>query len=285
LRLENRVVDAESAYAEALRSARQTHEDDPAMAVVLHNTAFFHHQAGRVGEAERLYLQAYRWFAAHQPEHLPSLVRVVTNLGVVYAETGRWAKAEAQIRPWLDAVPSRAGDAARLHGVFASVLARQGKFTEAEPLMAATRAAIEREPVSLLQQESLAQTLSNQAALYRATGRVTEATGNYQAALAILSSLTRPLPIVLVRTLHEAALVQTDAVALAYYQRALKLADARLEAGHPLIATVCHGYANLLRKLHRAGEAKKLERRAQAIEDRYQHENLLGHTVDAHSFR
>jgi len=285
LRLSNRAAEAESAYVRALQLARVTGPADPAVAIVLHNTGFFHHQAGRVAEAERFYAPAYRWFAAHQPEYLAPLIRAVTNLGVIYAETGRWAKAEEQLRPWLAAVPDHPGDQARLHGVFASVLARQGKFEEAEPIMLQVRALIEREPYSVLQQESLAQTISNLAALEHATGRTASALANYDAALDILSGLPMRYPIVLVRTLQEAAALQPHSRAQLYYQRALSLANAHLGADHPVLVNVLSGYAKLLRQMHRGGEAKKLERRAEAIRRRYRQENHLGHTVDVKAFR
>jgi tetratricopeptide (TPR) repeat protein len=288
-RANNRAEDAATAYAQALQMARLSGPEDPATAIVLHNTGFFHHQAGRVAQAERLYSQAQKWFAAHQPEYLEPLVRVVTNLSVVYAETGRWSKAEAQIRPWINAQFDREGDGARLRGVLASVLARQGKYAEAEPLMESVRAAIEREPRSELQQESLALTISNQAALYQATGRGAMALENYDAALGILTRLPSRRPVALVRTWHEAAVAlmaaEEDQKALSLYRRAVDLAEGKLGRSHPVLATVLPGYAKLLRKLHRGGEASRLERRAELIRQSYERENLLGHTVDVQSFR
>lgn len=287
LRLDNRTAEALKAYEHALRAARLTELDDPAVAIVLHNTGFFHHQAGRVLEAERLYNQSYQWFAAHQPEYAAPLVRVVTNLAVIYAETGRFAKAEARLRPWLAIAEERESDSARLRGVLASVLARQHKYDEAEPMMDAVRAAIEREPKSELQQESLALTISNLAAVYQATGRGPLALAAYDEALAILTALPNHRPVALVRTWHEAAMALMAADqnqrALAIYKKAIEVSGSRISPNHPLMATVLDGYAALLRKLGKGGEANKLERRAEAVRQRHEQENLLGHTIDVQS--
>ena len=289
LRREHRATEAESAYALALQAARQEGRDAPATAIVLHNTGYFRHEAGRVVEAVRLYESAYRWVAAHQPQYVAPLVRIVTNLGVAYAELGQWTKAESLIRPWLGVTPPHEGDFARLRGLLASILAHERKYAEAEPLLASVREALARDPRSGLQQESLAQTISNQASLYAATGRMAEAMVGYEAALAILDELPGRSPVALVRTLHEAALVQIAAGhrenALQLYRRGLGLAEAGNVTDHPALATVFSGYANLLRKLHRGAEAKGFERRAREISQRYEKENLLGHTVDVKSFR
>ena len=289
LRLAHRGAEAETAYAQALRAARLAGPDDPATAIVLHNTGFFHHGEGRVREAIQLYSASHRWYAARQPEYLAYLVRVLTNLGVAYAELGQWSKAEALIRPWLGITPAYEGDLARLRGLFASILARQRKYTEAEPLLAAVRAALEREPRSALQQESLAQTISNQAALYQATDRSTASLASYETALAILTALDSRVPITLVRTLYEASLAWIAAGrqdrAIEFYAQAVTVAESAKIAEHPAVATVMSGYAGLLRKLHRKTEAKGFERHAQQIWQRYERENLLGYTVDAQSFR
>ncbi|MBY0505549.1 MAG: tetratricopeptide repeat protein [Bryobacteraceae bacterium] len=280
----------EAAYAEALRAARAEPAESPAVAFVMHNTGFFLQRSGRSAEAERLYLAAHRWFAAHQPEYRSSLIRQVTNLAALYAESGRWYKVSDLLQPWAQVRDATyAGDLARLRGVYATALAEQRKFAVAEPMLVEVVSTLTQEAPSEIQQESLGLNLGNLASLYHATHRLPEALTAFQEALKVLDALAPRGALTLAATLCDAAgaLEATQRVddAIIYYQRALDIADARIDHGHPFIANLCLRYAKLLRKLHRREEAREEERRAQAILDRYDKENLPGATVDVRSFR
>ncbi len=283
------IAEAERAYGRALKEARLEKAEDPAMAIVVHNTGFFYHQLGRLADAERYYGQSFRWFAAHQPEYSSSVVRVVMNLAVIYSETGRWDKAEKHLRPWLQAEVASPGDGARMRGVYASVLARLGRYAEAAPLMAEARELLAKEAPSDLQQESFALAISNQAALFLATGEVAKSLANYREALAVLEKLPNGYPTTKVKTLHEAAAAFAEAgepeTAAKYYRRALDLGGARLGQEHPLLAGVLRDYASLLRRTGHGAEAKKLEKRSDVIREKHERANYLGLTVDAKSLR
>lgn len=284
-----RIEEADRAYGRALKEARLEAAEDPALAIVVHNTGFFYHQRGRWADAERYYGQSFRWFAAHQPQYSSSVVRVVTNLAVIYSETGRWDKAEKHLRPWLQTEAASPGDGARMRGVYASVLARLGRYAEAAPLMAEARELLAKEAPSDLQQESLALAISNQAALFLATGEVAKSLTNYREALAMLEKLPNGYPITKVKTLHEAAAAFAEAgereTATKYYRRALELGGTRLGPEHPLLAGVLRDYASLLRRTGHGGEAKKFAKKADVIRDKHERANYVDLTVDAKSLR
>lgn len=290
LRRAQRFDEAEPAYTQALQEARREDANDPAVAMVLNNTGFFLHQAGRTAEAERRYVSAYRWLFAHRAQYPAVIVRTVTNLGSLYAETGQMSKAESLLKQWVDSpeLPDPA-DVARLRSALATVLVRLRKYAEAEPLFAAARTTLERGPSGDLQQESLALVIGNQAALYQETGRVAAAIESYDRALEILTALPGLFPISLVHTLMGAASTRLlngqSTEALSLYRRALEIGDAKLGPDHPLLAAVHGHFAALLRQLSQRAEAKQHERRAQAIRRRSEQTNGAGYTVDVHALQ
>lgn len=295
LRRARRFAEAEPAYARALQLARRENAEDPGVAIVQNNTGFFLHQTGRTSEAERRYASAYRWFAAHRAQYATVLTRTVTNLGSLYAENGKLSKAEKLMKEWVDSheltAPGQTepADVARLRSALGAVLVRLRKYSEAEPLLAMARAALEREPHDELQRESVALAIGSQAGLYQETGRGALALAGYDQALAILSARPGNFPITLVHTLLGAAAArlqnQQPAEALALCRRAVEIGDAQLSPDLALLATAHAGYAALLRQMRQRGEAKEHERRARAIRERVEQRNGPEYTVDVHSLR
>jgi len=69
------------------------------------------------------------------------------------------------------------------------------------------------------------------------------------------------------------------------FKKALGIATAVLPPSHPHLASYMTSYAQLLRRLGRKDEARRLEEAASRSREAYQRENMVGYTVDVEGMR
>ena len=150
----------------------------------------------------------------------------------------------------------------------------EGRYAEAEKRWLA---ALEEAENFGPDDERLATSLNNLAALCRTQGKYAEAEPLYQRSLAIREKALGPEHPDVASSLNNLAGLYDNqgkhAEAEPLYQRALAIVEKALAPEHPDLATSLENYARLLRKIDRDAEAKKLESRAQAIRARHAGEN------------
>jgi tetratricopeptide (TPR) repeat protein len=91
----------------------------------------------------------------------------------------------------------------------------------------------------------------------------------------------------MIKTLNNLAEISAQsgkpAEAAPLYRQAIEYADRKLGPQHPVLGDILFNYANFLRRTKNGREARKIEKRANAIRERTRHENLEGYTVEASS--
>ncbi|HKB05595.1 MAG TPA: CHAT domain-containing tetratricopeptide repeat protein [Gemmataceae bacterium] len=278
-KLSGRVRDAIPLY-EGTLTAFQKHKDlanTPVTAVVMHNLAAAYATAGRVADAERLYLDGLAL-----AERVPSGDKFVPqgwhNLATFYSEEGRFAEADALFRKALaakekDPGPKDPNVAVTLNNL-AGVLLASGDAAGAERFL--TRAleifkatSNEAHPHAIVARNMLAES-------YRGQGRAAEAE---KQARATLQQLEKELGSgenardgiavagCLVRLGHalKDQVKYKDAEAAA--RRAVALRERYLEPGHPDTVAAWSLLAGVLRASARMDEAEKLYRKAKSATD------------------
>ncbi|MCX7602434.1 MAG: tetratricopeptide repeat protein [Bryobacteraceae bacterium] len=266
-------------------AAQALEAGDAAVAgVARYNLGRLMERSGRLREACGEFLAALRLLESVPGIDPPLAVRVMNGLAAVRLPMGELAKAKEVIRralgSGLSAAPS---DRASLLGMLGVILARRGRFAEAESMLreAAALGLGAGEAESL---ESGAVALANLASLQARAGRYAEAIQTGRSALALLEQLPDPFPAVLAATLanHAEALAHAgDAPgAEQCFRRAARVAEEKLGAAHAVLADVLGRWAAFLRRAGRKEEARPLAAAARRIEAQWRRDNLAGHTVD-----
>lgn len=275
--------EAEGIYASLAREARQA--GDPALAGVAHyNLGRLLERLGEPRAAEKQFRTAL-----HEFERAPDLdrrlvARAASGLAAAWLETNQLARAEALVRRILDHVPAEPQDRISLQGALAVVLARRGRFAEAESILREALAAGQAESAPGAA-EAAAVAAANLAALELRAGRIAGSIQTGRRALELFESLPEP-PLA---SVYAAALANfADALARAgdgpgagqYYRKAAAVARERLGPKHAVLAHVLHRWAGFLRAAGQKAEARTLTQAARRIEAEWRRSNLAGYTAD-----
>ncbi|MCH7768571.1 MAG: tetratricopeptide repeat protein [Nitrospinae bacterium] len=158
----------------------------------------------------------------------------------------------------------------RAHNNLGSLLARKGRYAEAESLI--KRALAIKEKALGPDHPYLARRLNNLAELYRAQGQYAKAEPLYQRALANNETAWGPDHPSVATSLNNLAVLYNDqgqyAKAEPLYKRALAIKEKALEPDHPSLATSLNNLAVLYRAQGQYAKAEPLFKRALAVREK-----------------
>lgn len=186
-RMAGKLAEAEALYRDLVAESESFAPVDVRRPKALNNLAALHHTAGRLDEAEKLYLQALPLFTNLTGEDSPDTSACWNNLGEVQRLRGDLAGAEKYFKKALESRESRLKRAAEelaltLNSQGAVQLAR-GDLQGAE--QSHTRARDTQEQHDTQNALPLSASLNNLAEVYRLTGRLPEAEAMFRRALEI----------------------------------------------------------------------------------------------------
>lgn len=273
---------AERIYKTALTQAHLA-GDDLRAAVVFQNLGRLLDRKGQTLEAEKAYLRAIGALTRSDTKDDKLFVRAYAGLAVVYLQSGQLAKAENLIRRGLaDHPAAAAADRASLAGSLGVVLARKGRFEEAEQVFRQTAEECAGHPSEEVR-EAGAVAVANLAALQMLGGRADEAAELYRKALATMDELRNAYPTTLAATLSDyagALRAKGDRDgAERLYRRAIETAETRLGPAHPVLGGLLEKLSELLRESGKKSEARTLANAARRIGEEAARANLTGHSV------
>ncbi|MBN8730634.1 MAG: tetratricopeptide repeat protein [Acidobacteria bacterium] len=229
LRMAGKLAEAETIYRQLAAESESFHSTDVRRPKALNNLAALHHTAGRLDEAEKLYLQALPLFTGLTGEDSADTSSCLNNLGEVQRLRGDLESAEEYFKRALEARESRlkrsAQEVALTLNSHGAVQLARGDLAGAESSHTRARDLQERHGVESTL--PLSASLNNLAEVYRLTGRVAEAEG--------------------------------------LFRRALELRESDLGPEHPETAVVLNNLGVLMRDKKDWFEAEKLLSRAAAI--------------------
>jgi tetratricopeptide (TPR) repeat protein len=284
---QNRFDEAEAAFTALLAPAETLDLDPRAEGIVLNDFGDCYHRAGRLLEAEKLYLRSLAALEQAQEPDRRTAMATASNLTRLYLEMDQVSRAERLLRRFLPREntfrPATAEEAV-LTSELAYILTQRQQFPQAEDLLRNAIATLEGEADS---REQTVVAMSNLAVLYAQTGRVADAVAYSRRARQLLDSVPNCSPPTIVRTLGVAAahalLDESPHEAESLFQEAIRVAESGLSSKDPLLGQILDLYAQFLHQMNRHGKAKRLEKRAAAIREAFRQENLLGHTVEANT--
>ncbi len=135
---DGRREEAASAYAEAVRLARDTGASAPALGTLLSNQANVLWELGQVEASEVAYLEARDLLVGSLGAEHPSTIFSLTSFGSLYESMGRLDEAVAILRPLHDAavasLPSDHPATAYVQNIYGVVLCKQGGARAADGL-------------------------------------------------------------------------------------------------------------------------------------------------------
>jgi tetratricopeptide (TPR) repeat protein len=278
--------EAESALLSALKAAETFSKPDLRLAETQHRLGEVYRELGRLPEAEKWCQRSLSTWKESVPERDPSLAKPLISLTSLYLESGLPNKAERLLAAWLhnplQTVDATDALSVRLLHNHAALQYAQRKHATAETLYRqALKAA---ETVFGPQSHEVALLLNNLGVLLADTGRAHEAGSHLERALAICQVAPPPDHPDVARALTNLAAFHTTTGAYAkaepLFHRALAIAENRLGPESRLVGKILAEYAVLLRKTKRKNEAKRLETRAEAIQQQHAPEDLGRHTID-----
>jgi tetratricopeptide (TPR) repeat protein len=278
---QNQHTKAEEKYAEALKEAESFGRDDLPAAIVLDHNAFHDQQLGHLREAKRRYEHAFDSLARKTPNG-PRLLEVVVGLSSVYLESGEISRAQSLLQRFLSRdVSYSLQDQAMLLANLGSALTAQGYLRQGEVRFDEVLKILENDGT---ERQLIVKTLNNLASIDCATGRVSNALEYSQKARRILLEIQSPPPDLVIKTLTNAGattlLDRKYEESRRLYAQALALCEETFGSGHYLLVPILQGYSQALPRLNLKAEAKRANKRAAIILDRFRHENGLGLTID-----
>jgi tetratricopeptide (TPR) repeat protein len=254
----------------ALGDARAAN-DSSAVAHVLEEMGAFDDGIGHFSEAESHFRDSLRiWCERLGPEH-PSLVRVINRLAAVYLETGQPGKAErlglTQWRERVEAANPSSDDLLPLLQNLATLDSIRGRFTEALNRFQQALNLVERrrgygsaEHAATLNDLGLACLRAKQS---------DSAIQHLSLSVALWEKLRGPEALNVGLAAYNLGLAYESAgcqgKAEFQMRRALAISEKSSGPASLRTATILQSYAQLLRKLHRKAEAKKISARADRI--------------------
>jgi tetratricopeptide (TPR) repeat protein len=282
LSAQNQHANAKEKYAEALEEAERLGREEPPAAIVLDHIAFHHQQLGQLRDAMQKYERAFEIFVRKAPESR-SLVDVVIGLSTVYLESGEISRAQSLLKRFLSRdVAYSPPDKAMLLANLGSALTAQGDLQQGELRFDEVLAILEEDGK---ERQLVVKTLNNLASIACVTGRVSNALEYSKRARALIGAIENPSPALVIKTLSNAASIavveQKWEESRRLYAQALTLCEKTFGPDHYLLGSILQGYSRSLRHLNCRAEAKRAEKRAEVILDRFRHENSLGLTIDA----
>jgi tetratricopeptide (TPR) repeat protein len=282
---QDRFDEAEAAFTALLARSEERALNEHAQGIVLNDLGNCYHRAGRLLEAEKRYLRSLAVLERIQGPDRRAVMAVASSLTQLYLETDQSSRAERFLRRFLPPENDfriATAEEAVLASDLANILTQQQKFIQAEVLLRNAIATLEREPGF---QEQAVVAISNLSILFAQTGRVADAVAYSRRARELLDTVPNCSPTTIVRTLGVAAahsiLDENPKKAETLFQDAIAIAASRLSPKDPLLGQILHLYAQLLHQTNRHRKAKQLERKAEAILEAFNEENLIGHTVEA----
>jgi tetratricopeptide (TPR) repeat protein len=284
LALQNRHTEAGKEYSLALVEAEKSGRKELPVAVVLDHNAFHLQQLGQLREASQMYSRALDIFTRKAPDS-GALTEVVIGLSSVYLQSGEISKAQSLIQRFLKKDAAHLPqDTAMLLANLGSALAAQGDLRQAELKFEEVLALLEKDGT---EQILMVKTLDNLASIDCVTGRISDAREYSQRARRLLSGIKNPPPDLVIKTLANAGgiamLDRKWEESQHFYSQALTLCEETFGPDHYLLAPILQGYSQALFHLNHKSEAKRTKKRAEAILNRFQRENMLGLSVDAHT--
>jgi len=216
------------------------------------------------------------------------LMRAAANFASVYIETGQTTKAEHLLLRFipLDGSFPQGPDGPVLVSDLASIRVRQGRFAEAEILFRRVIAQLSAGAPGE-HREELATAMTDLSEVFQKTGRLPEALDWAGRSRRLVETMPNPMPMLVIKTLNNLAEISAQsgkpADAAPLYRQAIEYAERTLGPQHPVLGDILLNYANFLRQRKNGREARKVEKRANAIRERTRHDNLEGYTVEASS--
>src|SRR5712692_1372304 len=284
LRNENRYDEAERAYIVARKQAETLGADELPMAITLNRIGYQHQMLGRLREAERSYAAALVIVERKSGPTSHNAVKLALDLSSAYLELGEVSRAESLIRRFLRRDNElSSNDRATLLLDLASVLAAKRKFADAEAIYQQALLFFEHDP-SRESRERTIIILSNLSTIYMQMDRFAEGRPYSDRALALLGTMPDLQPLIVLKTLANAAAVSANTGKPAetdFLFQSIAFCEKTFGRGHYLLASVMSNYAEFLRTAGRHAEAKTASKRAKAILNSFGRENSIGLTVDA----
>ncbi len=285
LRIHNRFVEADTAYTAALEEASTYGAEGIRVAITLSRIGQYRLQAGRLLDATRCYTRALDIFEHRLPPGNSRTIQAAIDLSGAYLESNEISKAEQLLRRFLQRdVPLKPQDTASLLDDLGTVLVQQGKQREAAKNFQEAIAIFEKDD-SVDIRCHLVASLSNLAGVYMQDGRSREALRYAKRALDIIDSVPRANPVLLIKTIANAASAAAVAgkkqEAEQLYQQAIAECEKVFGPDYFLLGRILNVYSQFLTLEHRKDEAKRALVRSKAILERFERDNGVGHTVDA----
>jgi len=276
------LAEAETALADAVENGANRHE--PACrGLLLNNLATILYLSGRLAEAEAI---AARSVSALEPALGPDATELLRPLRVLASarlEQGKVGKAREALTKMRRIPLERAEDRMLVRGAAAVLFQAEGRFTESESEFQS--ALIEWERAGNPAGAEGASLFAGLASLYLAAERLDDAGRVLDRALAALAAAANSVPMDRIRLLQlRATLILRKGnwlQAKGDLEQAIALARSEPRSDPDLPASLMTAYAQLLRKYHRAGEARRIEQSARALRQHL----TTGKTVDVTELR
>jgi tetratricopeptide (TPR) repeat protein len=269
-RVENaQLKEAEALLANAWKRASDEQQTDCA-GVILSNLAVVMLSSGRLGEAGNFAEKAVSTFEKIHPTNDRILLRPLQLLSAARLERGDLGSARQAFRRMQRIPAETPDDRALVHGMAAMILALEFKDEQAETENLAAMTALEQAGKN--QSAEFAVLLENLAALYARQKRFEDARQALDRAFAVFSAAKNTVPVDFIAFLNLRATLHVRFAewpeAEADLTRALRLAHHEPHLDPLMSESLCRNYAVVLRKTHRAREARKLEAQAAALRTR-----------------
>ena len=250
-------------WAEALLSL----DEDACTGVILTNVAHVLSVAGRLAEAEQLAERSIRIVEGIYPPDSWMLLRPLQVLAAVRLESGKTAKAREVIRRIQSIHIEHPEDRAVLRSTAGVLLQIEGRRSEAE---AEYREAIRAwEEAGRGDSSDTAATLNCLATLYLEEQRLDEARRVLDRALAINEQAKDSMPVDRISLLHLRGVLHARLgewlEAEQYLREALSQSDRQPQMNPALLRQLLGSYSYVLRRNHRAREARSIEARRAAL--------------------
>jgi tetratricopeptide (TPR) repeat protein len=275
-------------FAAALVETARMEPGDWRLPLTLHNLGTVERELGHYPEAERRYRQAISIWEKRHPRREAELAASLQNLAAVYLVLGRLSQAEPLYRRAYELRRAALGEehsltGATLHGLAELMLERR-RFAEADDLFRRASAILKVARPGSLEAADLSH---NRASLYRDMHRDAEARALLEDAWATYERVApeHPKAAIVLRNLAELEAARGEwKRAGGLFERAVRICDVSLPAGHPQTGIILQAYARFLGKTGRKKEARTASERSQAILAKYSRESGAGATVDASAF-
>ena len=263
-----RLAESEAALSEALLGREEGHQKPPCLWLILHNRANIFALSGRFAEAEVLTEQALSIMDGLFSTGDPARLRPLQLLWSVQSQQEKVARARQTFSKMQLLRLDSPRDQATLYGAAAAQLQVEGKIREAETQFLKAIDAWNR--LGSGETCYVATLLADLGKLQLFEGRYAEAGQSLHRALTIVQSARDAVPMDLINVFFlQAALYARQGKWQAAAEKqgaAMALADRETRSDPPRRKLMMANFAYILRKAHRAKEARSIEALAAAIQ-------------------